>query len=645
MSSRKLKNFVDNGLFFKSVVEDGSDLVMVVDYYGTIHYHNKSIVYYGYKAKELIGKNFFDFIHPEASKKVRKGFLNSTKKEFNRAVEFQFKAKDGQYRFFEFNSLNLKHREGVEGLLLDCRDITQRKKDAEALIHAQQAKEQFMANISHELRTPINGISGIASLLAEGTPPEESKTYLNAIRSAAENLKVIINDILDISSIESGKLTFEKIGFNLDDLLSGLEGTFTVQAKSKNVSLFFELTPNTRRMYYGDPVRLNQILINLIGNALKFTQKGSVTLSISVHNLEKETCELKFEVKDTGIGIAADKLSRIFERFSQADSSVTRKYGGTGLGLTIVKQLVELQKGSIRVNSLEGVGSVFTVIIPYAITGDLKNEVRNPSPAKSGQQESLKKLYVLLVEDNDINQLYAGSILKSWGIKYDVAENGFIALEKLKTIRPDLILMDVQMPVMDGFEASRSIRHGDQSICKIPIIALTAHTNQSVIDRCTESGMNDYIPKPFTPGELQEILSRYTGKKQESKAYQPKVTKKETKVAADFDLTYLIQVSNHDRSFISQILNSFLTNAETTLQTLRADVKDGDTGRVADLVHKIKPSLTMIGAEAARQHATALENLANEKGAKTKIKVQTKEFCLLLEKTITGLRSLDLQKI
>ncbi|MFZ9504363.1 MAG: ATP-binding protein [Cyclobacteriaceae bacterium] len=595
MASRKLKNFVDKGAFFKSVVEDGSDLVMVVDYTGTIYYHNKSLIYYGYKAKELIGKNFFEFIHPDESKKVRKGFLTSTKKSFNRAVEFQFKAKDGLYRSFEFNSLNLKHRDGVEGLLLDCRDITQRKKDAEALIHAQQAKEQFMANISHELRTPINGISGIASLLAEGTPPEESKTYLNAIRSAAENLKVIINDILDISSIESGKLTFEKIGFNLDDLLSALEGTFTVQAKSKNVSLFFEMAPETRRMYFGDPVRLNQILINLIGNALKFTQKGSVTLSVSLKSMQKDTCELKFEVRDTGIGIAADKLSRIFERFSQADSSVTRKYGGTGLGLTIVKQLVELQKGSIHVNSLEGVGSVFTVIIPYAITGDLKAGISKPIYRKENSNDLLKKLHILLVEDNDINQLYAGSILKSWGIKYDVAENGFVALEKLKTIRPDLILMDVQMPVMDGFEASRSIRQGDSLICKIPIIALTAHTNQSIIERCTESGMNDYIPKPFTPGELQEILLRYTGKKSEAKSSLPvKSVATEKKTVTDFDLTYLIQVSNHDRSFIGQILNSFLTNAEATLLALRADLKENEIGRISSLVHKIKPSLTMI---------------------------------------------------
>lgn len=646
MQNRKLKQFVEKGLFFKPVVEDGSDLVMVVDYDGGIHYHNGSLSFYGYRKKELIGKNFFDFIHPDEVKRVRKAFQSSTRKEFNRSVEFQFRAKDGRYRFFEFNSLNLKRRESVEGLILDCRDITQRKKDAEALIHAQQAKEQFMANISHELRTPINGIAGIASLLAEGAPPEESKTYLNAIRSAAENLKVIINDILDISSIESGKLSFEKIGFNLDDLITGLEGTFSVQAKTKNVSLFFEIDKETRRIYFGDPVRLNQILINLIGNALKFTAKGSVTLTIRLHSHSKNKCELKFEVKDTGIGIAADKLSRIFERFSQADSSVTRKFGGTGLGLTIVKQLTELQHGRISVSSLEGVGSVFTVIIPYETSGNLKTEKKNQEKKTTGSHEALKKLHILLVEDNDINQLYAGSILKSWGVKYDVAENGFVALEKLKTIKPDLILMDVQMPVMDGFEASQSIRHGNREIRQIPIIALTAHTNQTIIDRCTDSGMNDYIPKPFTPGELQEILLRHTGKKIPGrKIISDRPENKIENTAVDFDLTYLIQVSNHDRSFITQILQSFLSNARTTSELIRKYTKAGEPEQIFQLVHKIKPSLTMIGAESSRTLANKLEDLKTEKGSKNKIKSIAKDFCDQLDLVIRGVSSLDIQKV
>jgi len=387
-------------------------------------------------------------------------------------------------------------------------------------------------------------------------------------------------------------------------------------------------------------------LINLIGNALKFTQKGSITLSISLHNHNQDQCELKFEVKDTGIGIAAEKLSRIFERFSQADSSVTRKYGGTGLGLTIVKQLVELQNGSIRVSSLEGVGSVFTVIIPYETSSDLGRKIKKPQSNKQSSSESLKNLHILLVEDNDINQLYAGSILKSWGIKYDVAENGFVALEKLKTIKPDLILMDVQMPVMDGFEASKSIRQGDHAIRQIPIIALTAHANQTIIDRCTDSGMSDYIPKPFTPGELQDVLVRYTSIKKDSKKILSKnQSRKKTENPLGYDLTYLIQVSNHDRSFISQILDSFMINAEITLSSIRELVKSGEQEKIAALVHKIKPSLTMIGAESTRDVAIQIEHLASEPNTKNKVKAASKEFCQLLEKTLLGLKLLDLKKV
>ncbi|MFM9075621.1 MAG: PAS domain-containing sensor histidine kinase, partial [Bacteroidota bacterium] len=343
------------------MVEDGSDVIFIVDHEGLILYHNNAVKRnLGYPTGKLTGRSFFDFLNPESATATKKGFRTSTRKPFNRGVEFQFKCKDGSYKFLEFNSINLYHKEGIKGLILDCRDITQRKRDAAELLHAQQVKEQFMANISHEIRTPINGISGIASLLSTGTPPEEAKTYLNAIRSAAENLKVIINDILDVSAIESGKLKFERIAFNLEELLPALAGTFTVQVRNKNLNLITEQSPETHRIFFGDPVRLNQILINLVGNALKFTQQGSITVSVSVDKKEKAQWYLKFEVKDTGIGIPPDKLGNLFERFVQADSSITRKFGGTGLGLTIVKQLAELQNGTIRVNSIEGVGSVFT---------------------------------------------------------------------------------------------------------------------------------------------------------------------------------------------------------------------------------------------------------------------------------------------
>ena len=635
-----LKSYVTKGGFFRSVVEDGSDVIFIVDHDGNILYHNNAVKRnLGYGPGKLTGRNFFDFLKPDSASATRKGFNASTKKSFNRGVEFQFRCKDGSYKFLEFNSINLKQKEGIKGLILDCRDITQRKRDAAELLHAQQVKEQFMANISHEIRTPINGISGIASLLSTGTPPEEAKTYLNAIRSAADNLKVIINDILDVSAIESGKLKFEKIAFNLEELLPALASTFTVQLRSKNLQLNLEQSPEAHRIFYGDPVRLNQILINLVGNALKFTQQGSITVAVSVEKKEKEQWHLKFEVKDTGIGIPPDKLGNLFERFIQADSSITRKYGGTGLGLTIVKQLAELQKGSIRVNSIEGVGSVFTVVIPYALSGD---EGTRTAPNKAATDPtSFQHMRVLLVEDNDINKLYAGSILKSWGVNYEVAEDGFIALEKLKTFRPGLILMDIQMPVMDGFEATRAIRLGDASIRNIPVIALTANSTQTIIDKCTASGMNGYLPKPFTPAELGGILSRFAGA---AAATEKRVNVRATaKPGLYFDLTYLIQVSNHDQTFIFDIVNSFLSTSQVHLENMRKHLVDKSWAEIGQIAHKMKPSLTMIGAESARQLASEIEEKSTSNSSRTAFTKLVRSFIDQVSHSVDALGKFSLK--
>ena len=636
MNNQKLKRYVTKGLFFQSVVEDGYDLIFVVDYEGQILYHNNAVRQtLGYPNSSLTGKNFFDFIRTESLKSATAGFKASIRKSHNRSIELQFRCRDGAYKFLEFNSINLKHEAGIDGLILDCRDITQRKKDAVELLRAQQIKEQFLANISHELRTPINGISGITALLTEGTPPEETKTYLNAIRSAADNLKIIINDILDVSSIESGKLKFERIGFNLEDLISTLETTFSVQARQKNLQLHFELEQKTKRIFFGDPVRLNQMLINLLGNALKFTSSGTVSLKVSVKEKHGKKYYLRFEVRDTGIGIAKEKITHLFERFSQADSSVTRKYGGTGLGLTIVKQLAELQHGSIEVKSLEGVGSVFTLILPYD-SGKMDTRAKTGLGHLPRPEKNLKNLRILLAEDNDINQLYATSILKSWGIQFEIAENGAVAIEKLKSQDFNLVLMDIQMPVMDGFEATRQIRAGAVANWHIPIIALTANATQNIIDLCKKSGMNDHLPKPFSPSELLGMLSRYA----DAKSLDEKAVQKKNKLTSlrPFDLTYLIQVSNHNEEFIDQIVQSFLINAEQYILSIRAKLPQGDISSIAGAVHKLKPSLSMVGAIQAKESATRIEKLVEEKTGAEKLNPLIEQFINQVQETINALQ-------
>jgi PAS domain S-box-containing protein len=607
---KSLDNYVKKGLFYESVVEDGSDLIFVLDYDASFLYHNTSVKEtLGYANKALVGKNFFEFIHAAEVPVIRKKFNACKRRPYCQGVEFRFLCKDGTYRFLEFNSINLKQKEGLHGLIMDCRDITQRKKDAEELLMAQKARELFMANISHEIRTPINGISGMATLLSNNPSAEDSITYLNAIKSASENLKVIINDILDLASIESGKLKFERIGFNMMDLIASLIDIFKAQALAKNLQLNYQVSPNAKGIFMGDPVRLNQILVNLIGNAIKFTHHGSITLNVSVLKSVRNKKLLQFDVTDTGIGVPAEKLHTIFESFSQADASVTRKYGGTGLGLTIVKQLVEMQKGWIKVESKEGLGSTFTVAIPY-VPVEAERDVRTALRTEKKEEgpTDLSGFTILLVEDNDINRIYAGSLLKMSGCKIEMAENGMVALEKIKNNHVDLILMDLQMPVMDGYEATKAIRLlNDKKSKEVPIIALTANATPRVIEKCMSLGMNEHLAKPFTPDELFRTLGKFL-----NYAKQVKPTGRQDLILprnfATVDLSFLAKVSGNDKQFIVDVVRSFLQATPLLLDGIREALRESDPQKLGQRIHRIKPSLTMLGLSTAKSLAESLED-------------------------------------
>jgi len=623
-----LKEYVKKGLFYKSVVEDGSDIIFIVDYDGEILYHNDSAEEtLGYKPKSLVGRKFFDLILPDTLKQFQREYKASTTKRFNESIEFQFLCKNKSFKYLEFNSINLKHKEKIEALILDCRDITQRKEDAKELLRAQKAKEQFLANVSHEIRTPINGIAGMATLLSQNPTEKEQITYLNAIKSAADNLKVIINDILDLASIESGKLNFEKIDFNLDDLLHSVVDSFSVQSIQKGLKLNYTLDKDISKVLVGDPFRLNQILINLISNALKFTHEGQININCQLEKKSSKTQQIKLEVTDTGIGIPSDKLTKIFESFSQADASVTRKYGGTGLGLTIVKQLVELQKGTIKVSSVEDKGTTFTIEIPYAIGSATEIEEKaSVFNRKKNESVSLKDLRILLAEDNDINRLYATSILKMWECTADTAENGYVALEKVRNNDYDIILMDIQMPIMDGFEATRAIKKSGAPKNQIPIIALTANSSSKDIEKCLASGMNDCIGKPFTPENLFRILVKYG----RFKATQPELKSEREKV----NLSYLKKISNNDKTFVDDIINSFVNNTPRALNEIKANLDSENWVKMEEQVHKIKPTLTMIGMPLARESAVEIEILTRSQSDIDSLKRLAKEFCSSLESAL-----------
>lgn len=605
------KQYVRKGSFYAAVVEDGSDMIFIVDFEGNIHYHNSSVRgTLGYRNKSLNGKNFFDFIPLASIADLKKKFRRSEKRAYTEKVEIQFLSKDRSYKFLEFNAINLKHKVGLNGYILDCRDVTQRKRDAEELVRLQKAKEQFLANISHEIRTPINGIAGMAGLLSQDSSPEERGTYLNAIKHSAENLKVIINDILDLAAIESGKLRFEKIPFSLHDLLPSLVGMFAYQAKEKKLKLDYSINSSLNRSLLGDPVRLNQILINLISNAVKFTHSGKIQILCSAEEKKKTGCVVKIQVIDTGVGVPSDKLDTIFESFSQADASVTRKYGGSGLGLTIVKQLVELQKGTIEVKSEEHKGSNFIVRIPYVFTKSERLKKRSIPKATFLAAKETSGMRVLLVEDNDINRLYAKSILHQWNCSVDIAENGLVAIEKIKYNLYDVVLMDVQMPVMDGYEATRAIRLMDSHMRHAPIVALTANATKTDIEKCLSSGMNDYLPKPFTPDDLYRKIFREL-KIKTQKNGEPKKVAEEKKSA--FDLEYLRSVSDNNHEFLQEMIQTFVQTIPPVLHEMKEALIGNNWKKLSRLAHQIKPSFSLLGMEGLRKTVSFIEENAEKK--------------------------------
>jgi len=398
-------------------------------------------------------------------------------------------------------------------------DLRSAKASAES---ANRAKSEFLTTMSHEMRTPMNAILGMADLLSESPLREEQRDYVRVFQKAGANLLDLINDILDLSKVESGHVDLESIGFDLGVLLERVIEMMDSRARDRGLSLTLEILPDVPLGLVGDPNRLRQILINLIGNALKFTERGSVKLRVECEpgsaGLGEVQDWLRFNVVDTGIGIATDKIEMIFERFTQADSSTTRKYGGTGLGLPISKGLVELMGGHLGCSSEVGKGSTFYLSAPFEIH---KSGARAPeetdaiaSPAQ-GPARALPARRILIAEDSEYNVVLIRAYLKNSGFLLDVAENGMIAVEKVKADRPDLILMDLQMPVMDGLEATRAIRQWEAKagVKPTPILALTAHAAGEGVGRTLEAGCDEHLTKPIKRATLLAAISRHIGGK------------------------------------------------------------------------------------------------------------------------------------
>lgn len=549
----------------------------------------------GYKKEELVGRHH-RILLDEESKKVNKAFWEELCSGSFKRGRLRRLHKDGSEVWIQatYNPVMDSFNKIIKVIKIG-QDITREFREEKAIKKAKDTaealnvqKDNFIANVSHELRTPIHAILGFTELLLEEEINPVKKNYLKSVKTAGDNLLFIINDILDLSKIEAGIIQMESEVFSLKLVIENVFSILHLKAHQKKILFHFHIQEGLNHNIRGDKNRLTQILLNILGNAIKFTAVGRVELFVSSQKISAENSLIEFKVLDTGIGIAPEKLNVIFERFSQAEDTTSRQFGGTGLGLNISKQLIEKQQGSILVESETGKGSVFTFSIPFAIGNALPGE--NSNQYKIAQKLSGTK--ILLCEDNELNQCLAKAILNESGCSVDLAENGQKGLVFLKDHTYDLILMDIQMPVLDGYQTTSIIRK-DLKL-KTPILALTANFLISERQKCLEEGMTDYLPKPFTKEELiikiEHMLSVY-----KHKITSPKLEYVDEKGVVD--LQVLRELSGGDLEFEKEMISLFKAQAASLILEMELDVNSHNYARVRTNAHKLKTSFGMIGAD------------------------------------------------
>ncbi len=614
-SEEKYRGIIENMELGLMEVDNNHKIVKVYDWFCDMT---------GYAEEELIGKNAVEIFLPEHSKKQMEVQQAKRIQGETSVYEVQIRKKDGTLIWVLISGAPILDTAGnVTGSIGIHYDITHQKKLQHELEKAKQVAEEaeqaeklFLARMSHEIRTPLNAIIGMAHLIENTVLSEEQKDYIESLKSSSDILHKLISDILDLSKISAGGMEINARPFDLLSTIKSLEKTFQHKLENSSVVFKTEIDPGIGTMMIGDDLLLNQILLNLIGNASKFTSEGEISLQVDLVKKQEQNCWFRFRVKDTGIGISEKQLQNIFENFKQANGEIHSKFGGTGLGLPITKQLVELQGGSINVQSKLGVGTTFSVQLQYKDSGEA---IPDKKTASIFEQEAVEfdEMKILVVEDNFMNRKYIAALLEKWEIAFEIATDGFEALKMVENTQYDLIFMDISMPKMNGYDTTIRIRNTRNPNQNIPVIALTASAMISKKDKAYEVGMSDYLAKPFKPHQLRELIQKYAPQK-DSEQTEGKRTDNFV-FDKQLDTVHLERLYRGDLQYASIMFQTFLDYTMVEYENMADVFEQGDFSNLQQLAHKLKPNFSLVGLTGLEKKMLELEKIAGSDADKPEV--------------------------